>query len=82
MPSKGKMISFRLSDEEYVRFHEVCVTLGTKNVSELARVAVHRLIDAPDSRELGVQEQFCKLRSRLEDLTLDVCRLSKAVTEK
>ena len=82
MSSKSKMISFRLSDQEYLRLREACRLLGANSVSEMARMAMQRLISVPDGRELGVQEQVRSLHSKLDDLTLELNRLSKAVGAK
>jgi hypothetical protein len=39
------MISFRLTAEDYERFREMCLSCGTRSVSELARAAINSLLN-------------------------------------
>jgi hypothetical protein len=62
---KSKMICFRVSDEEYEALQSLCLSYGTKNISELARHAVNRMTS--DTR-LGVLETRLEALSRRFDL--------------
>jgi hypothetical protein len=44
---KRKMISVRLSAEEYAALHTVYASYGARNVSDLARLAMQRFIVHP-----------------------------------
>jgi hypothetical protein len=76
------MISFRLTDEEYVRFRRLCVTRGLRNVSELVRSAVNQLIDdtspSPENSPStipGIQTRVEALESRLAGLAVAVAQM-------
>ena len=76
---KNKMVSFRLSDEEYVRLREHCEVIGARNLSEMARIAMQRLIDMPDGKQHAISEQVCELRVKVRDLSSEVERISHLV---
>ena len=68
---KTRMVSFRLSEEEYARLHEASVSRGARSVSDFARDSlVHSL--APDP-------QIRKLASDFESLNRDVQALRSMV---
>ena len=73
---KSRMISFRLSEDEYASLRSLCENEGARSVSDLARDAVHRLI-VKDS-ETDVAVTLRALQGRLDTLDLQVQRLSIA----
>ena len=74
--SKNRMISFRLSKEEFDRFHAVCFNYGVRSVSELARAAINKLIDEPASvtRET-IEARVSELEGRIRILARELKRL-------
>jgi hypothetical protein len=76
---KSKMISFRLSGEEYRLLQGACSKTGARSVSELARAAMQRIIleDAfqPGSTEAEVRE----LKVKFNVLAAEVERLARLV---
>ena len=77
---RSRMISFRLSEDEYASLRSLCENEGARSVSDLARDAVHRLIkkDSPDSMEMALRT----LQGRMEILDLQVRQLASVVGEK
>ena len=76
--SRSKMISFRLSAEEYDQFRELCFTQGIRSVSELARAAVNKLIQDPDPvhvRKEALESRVGNLEGQVQILTLELRRL-------
>lgn len=73
-----RMISFRLSAEEYEHFKHCCLERGVHNVSELAREALHRYMTG-DGNGNGspLERQVETLQMQIEDLTLRVENLSR-----
>ena len=68
---KTKMVSFRLSPDEYLLYREACKVHGVRNISELARTALHdRIETASASRD----EQVRELRERVKRLAADIER--------
>ena len=76
MKRRNRMISFRLSEDEYTSLRSLCENEGARSVSDLARDAVHRLIvkDTQPDVELTLRE----MQGRLDSLDLQVQRLSVA----
>lgn len=42
---RTRMVSIRLSDAEFRKLREVCATTGARSISDLARDAMHRLMN-------------------------------------
>jgi hypothetical protein len=74
---RSRMISFRLSEEEYAGLRTLCEIEGARSVSDLARDAVSRLM----RKESGTQIEIVlrTLEGRMDNLDLQVQRLSAAV---
>jgi hypothetical protein len=45
--SRNGMITVRLTAEEYRRFRELCLSLGVRSFSEMARAALNMLLQEP-----------------------------------
>jgi hypothetical protein len=80
---KTKMVSFRLSDEEYRLLQVACDKSGARSVSEMARSAVQKIIleSGPldrSSTEAGLQE----LQLKFSVLSAEVDRLSRLVKDR
>src|SRR5689334_2067075 len=55
MNARSKMISFRLSSEEYEHFRELCLKQGIRSISEMARTAVNKLAQDPDAAHATIE---------------------------
>jgi hypothetical protein len=77
---KSKMVSFRLSNEEYARYRSACTALGARNLSELARVAMAQITAEPTSRtRRNLTSQMRDLRAKIAVLSGELDRLSRIV---
>jgi hypothetical protein len=76
---KSRMISFRVSEEEYAGLKSLCVNEGARSVSDMARDAVHRLKarDVPANQQFETLVQL--LQHRVEALDQEVKRLGMAL---
>src|SRR5580658_3926622 len=74
--SKTRMVSFRLTADEYDRFRELCSTCGTRSVSELARAAINSLLKQPAQvpRE-ALESRVTELEGRVNMLRLEFRKL-------
>jgi|GEM_PF-6310052 len=77
----SRMVSFRLTTEEYDRFQRLCVARGLRNVSELVRAAISRMADdsgasaiAPPSED--IHARIASLESSLLDLTSSLAEMA------
>lgn len=73
---KEKMVSFRVSTEEYRRLREACSKSGLSSISELARVAAQRFIGSVtdtipvEEHLLSICERVLALKCELNSLAL------------
>ncbi len=76
MKRRNRMIAFRISEEDYERVYNVCVSVGARSVSDLARSAISRLIGRePEQGDLvirqieGLRQQVVQLEATVQDLS-------------
>ena len=74
---RSRMISFRLSEEEYAGLRTLCENEGARSVSDLARDAVSRLMRKEPG--IPVETILRTLEGRMDTLDLQVQRLTAAV---
>jgi hypothetical protein len=72
---KSKMVSLRLSPEEYRQFRAACSSQGIRSFSELARNAMQDLIETKGSA-LPLYLEFRELRDRITVLSAELDRLA------
>lgn len=68
-----RMVSFRLSEEEYDGLRSLCLSEGARSVSELARSTVCRLLGSTNGSPV------LTLEKRVEELDQEIKRLSQLV---
>ena len=76
---RSRMISFRVSEDEYAGLKNLCVNEGARSVSDMARDAVHRLITNHSRPNHQLETVVQVLQGRIEALDLEVKRLGKAL---
>jgi len=77
---KNRMISFRLSDEEYEHLVNLCREQGARSLSDLARAAMQGLIaQGGINGGAGIEERLSHLDGRVKLLDRAVERLSQMV---
>lgn len=75
---RSRMISIRLSEEEYFELRRLCAVTGARSVSDLARDALHLVLGRPRSAvETGSQmeeflSQMNSLNQKVERLTAEL----------
>lgn len=75
---RNKMVSFRVSAEEYRNLCQACATQGVRSVSELARAAIQLLI-AGNSVTVTLHDEVRELGTRVQFLSTELERLSRQV---
>ncbi len=73
--SRNRMISFRVTSEEYARFRDRCLARGIRNVSEFVRLAVNQLL-ADDTAQAANE----KLTSRVGSIEARLAALESQLT--
>ena len=71
--SRSRMVSFRLTAEEYEKFRELCFTQGIRSVSEMARAGLNMLLQQPDrAPHESLESRVADLEARLHLLALEL----------
>jgi hypothetical protein len=78
MIRRSKMISFRLSHEEYQTLQEACMTQGVRSISDLARTAMQKLI-APNGHPGPLSGEVRDLQDKVRAISFELNRISKLV---
>ena len=79
---KSRMISFRLSAEEYQQLRALCFSRGLRSVSEIARTAIHALLQNPaEVAEQSLELRIADLEGRMKLLMCDVRKLQSRADE-
>jgi hypothetical protein len=73
------MISFRVSEDEYVGLKNLCVNEGARSVSDMARDAVQRMITGHSWPNNQLATVVLILQNKVEALNLEVQRLDRAI---
>jgi Arc/MetJ-type ribon-helix-helix transcriptional regulator len=77
--SKTKMISFRLSEDEFVEFRRMCMEEGFASFSDLVRVAVQQMLsNRVRQREATLQTAMEQIQSRMDELDRNLKQLLMA----
>lgn len=72
------MISFRLTADEYDRFHELCAACGTRSVSELARAAINALLKQPaHASSQAIESRVAELEGRVNILRSELMKIRR-----
>ena len=76
--SRSKTVSFRVTEEEYEQFRELCSSQGIAGVSNMVRAAVNLLVQQQKSTpQIGLESRLNALESRMHILALDLKKLSR-----
>jgi hypothetical protein len=73
---RSRMVSFRLSEEEYESLRDICLTAGARSLSDIARDAVHRLIGNGGEQKKDFETQLRLLNERMDAIDQEVRRLA------
>ena|SRR5712692_6736986 len=73
---RSRMVSFRLSEEEYEGLKHICIAAGARSLSDVARDAVQHLLETGSSPRRDLDAEFGLLSERMEALDREVKRLA------
>jgi hypothetical protein len=72
---RSRMVSFRLSEQEYESLMALCSECGARSLSDLARDAMRRLVG-------GAETDVQKLHGQMQELDREVRRLARMMGEQ
>jgi hypothetical protein len=76
---KSKMVSFRLSGDEYRLLQNACSKNGARSVSELARAAMQKIILEDGFSSASADGEIRELKLKFNVLAAELERLSRLV---
>lgn len=76
---KSKIISLRLSEEEYESLKLIYESRGVRSLSEFARDAMHRVVGGTPPDGVNIEDRVELLHGKVAMLEGEVSRLSRAV---
>jgi hypothetical protein len=76
---KSRIISLRLSEEEYESLKSRYAAHGVRSLSEFARDAMHRMLAGDHPGGVGIETRVQALDGRLAVLANEVSRLSRVI---
>jgi len=80
--SKTRMVTFRLSEEEFQSFRSMCISEGFGSLSELIRAAVQELIaNRHGCSAEALRAAMERLNARMEEVGHDVKQLKASPVE-
>lgn len=83
LKKRSRLVSFRVSEDEYQKLYNVCLAVGARSVSDVARQAVGRLIGFNgDYGEDLLAQQMRNLDRVVGQLKVKIDQLSKEVSEQ
>lgn len=73
---RSKMVSVRLSHDEFEELKQVCESLGARSISDLARTAMHRLMNGGNGAQaVGLEAQVHMLGEKVTRLQRELAEL-------
>ena len=77
---RSRIVSFRLSQEEYDALKDTCIAQGARSISDFARsAACHLARNGNGSPDEALQAAVRTLQARVEELDREVKRLAHAL---
>ena len=74
-----KMISFRLSDDEYQQLMEMCLATNTRSMSQMARTAIHEFLEhGPAASDNDLHQKVAQLEQRVTELSVELERFCRS----
>jgi hypothetical protein len=71
------MVSFRLSDEEYEGLKSICITVGARSLSDVARDAVQRMLGNGAASKKDLEAEVESLTAKMDLLAKEVQRITR-----
>jgi len=78
---KNRMVSIRISSEEYELYRRASLDSGLQSLSELARLAMRHLI-GEEKGKVTVEDQLRELRETVQSLSREVHRIAQTLDQK
>ena len=78
---RSRMISIRLSEEEYLAFKRLCLVAGARSVSDLTRDAMRVLLNSANRGD-GFGSHMDEFRAEIRNLDRKIERLAAEIANR
>lgn len=80
---RNRIVYFRVSEDEFHQFHDICQSAGARSLSDLARFAMRTLIqDGAFDRPPHVFEKLTSLETMVSDLNRQIQLLTESLGKR
>ncbi len=79
---RSKMVSFRLSEQEYESLQALSSECGARSLSDLVRDVMQRLVGGSNGAILAPEREVRKLHGHNQELDREVRRLTRMMAEQ
>lgn len=80
---RTRLVSFRLSEEEYESLRKASLSRGARSISDYARAALCRLLESPPgSGDDGLEAKVIQLDEQMQQLSLELHRLQQLIERR
>lgn len=80
LATRKRLVTFRLTDDEYEALKQLCISKGIRSISELTRDAVLQQLSAGRHSRTFVSEDLMTLMTALEDIDDALKDLSRRIS--
>ena len=80
--NKTKMISIRVSEDDYQLLKDKYDSHGSRSISALAREALYSIIGRPETKPVDLKTEVGMLHDKLTALQHEVARLKRIISDR
>jgi hypothetical protein len=76
---RNRIVYFRVSEQEFESFRDMCQCVGARSISDLARSAMRNLARQDETASARVSDQLMSLETMLQDLNRKIHLLTESL---
>jgi len=76
---RNRLVYFRVSEDEFQQFNQICESMGARSISDLARSAMRRMIEQAGHNGDHDSTDVSEVSAKLSVLETSMCDLNRKV---
>ncbi len=77
---RNRLVYFRVSEDEFQQFNQMCESVGARSISDLARSAIQRMIQQDGNHQAQAADPVAAKLTILETIVCDLDRKVQQLT--
>jgi hypothetical protein len=77
---RNRLVYFRVSEDEFQQFNQMCESVGARSISDLARSAIQRMIQQDGNHQPQIADPVAAKLTILETIVCDLDRKVQQLT--